>query len=315
MTKDSARLTAIRVGTLLEGMGRELTATFVLVSLLKGDALIFPYSWGTLPPDVAAFIRQEAVPVSQHNLAATLVEMGSAYYSEESYNKEGETPLKTLVLMVGVEPIKTVTGELIGFVNVGREPEVGQWTEEERTRLRQHTADLAASLTLSHVRQRETVSEKRLKGLLHLSSSLSQALIPNDVYETVLQQSIEVLGMRAGGVTIVRPDGKLEIIAARGQPKGVIEAQRVIGLEANHPLADTVREGQALYFPDSETRSLRYPHLVHLFSPETRSSAFVPMLSQGQAIGVLTLSFPEPHTFDEDERGFVEALADVCARA
>jgi PAS domain S-box-containing protein len=163
--------------------------------------------------------------------------------------------------------------------------------------------------------QAERIAKARLEGLLQVSSSLSQALTPEDVYEIVLEQSVKVLGIRAGGVTVVKEDGSLEIIAAKGQPPGIVEAQQHLPVSADHPVAETVRGGEALYFRSRAERDQHFPHMTHLFSPATRSSAFVPLRSQGKAIGALTLSFPEPHAFDEAEREFMAALADFCARA
>ena len=156
---------------------------------------------------------------------------------------------------------------------------------------------------------------ERLEGLQALTAALSRAATPEQVYRVALEQAIRVLGMRAGGVTVVCPDGSLEIIEAQGQPPGVIEAQRRLAADADHPLAETVRLGKALYFRSAEERNAKYPHLVPLFSPLTRSSAFVPLLSRSGVLGVLTLSFPEPHPFGEAEQAFITSLTEVCAAA
>jgi PAS domain S-box-containing protein len=158
------------------------------------------------------------------------------------------------------------------------------------------------------------IALRRLEALQRLTAALSRAATPQEVYASTLEQAIQVMGMRAGGFTLVRGD-TLEIVAALGQPPEVIETQRRIALDADHPLAETARSGQALYFHTAEARKAKYPHLVHLFSPATRSSVFVPLLAPSGVIGVLTLSFPDPHAFDDEERAFVGALADSFAQA
>jgi PAS domain S-box-containing protein len=169
-----------------------------------------------------------------------------------------------------------------------------------------------AAITLELER---AMAVQRLEGLQRLIAALERAETPQAVYGAALEVAIGVLQMRAGAFTLVRDDGMLEIVAALGQPAQVVEAQRTMPLASDHPLAEVVRSGGTLYFRSGEERDARYPHLVPLFSRQTKSSAFVPMRAGGATIGVLTLSFPDPHAFDSGERAFIEAIAAACGYA
>jgi hypothetical protein len=66
-------------------------------------------------------VSRGRVPIAESALA-TLIETGSAYYSETSYHQEGETRLKSLAFMVAVEPVKTAGAKVIAFINMERDP-------------------------------------------------------------------------------------------------------------------------------------------------------------------------------------------------
>lgn len=171
---------------------------------------------------------------------------------------------------------------------------------------------MSTALTLELER---AVAVQRLEGLQALIAALGRVETPQEIYAVALEVAIRVLHMRAGAFTVVREDTQIEIVAGLGQPVQVLDAQRVMPISSDHPLAEVARTGAALYFYSGEERNARYPHLTQYFSPLTRSSAFVPMKVGAETIGVLTLSFPEPHAFDEAERAFIDAIAAACAYA
>jgi PAS domain S-box-containing protein len=172
--------------------------------------------------------------------------------------------------------------------------------------------EMSTALTLELER---AVAVQRLEGLQALIAALGRVETPQEIYAVALEVAIRVLHMRAGAFTVVREDTQIEIVAGLGQPVQVLDAQRVMPISSDHPLAEVARTGAALYFYSGEERNARYPHLTQYFSPLTRSSAFVPMKVGAETIGVLTLSFPEPHAFDEAERAFIDAIAAACAYA
>jgi GAF domain-containing protein len=83
-----------------------------------------------------------------------------------------------------------------------------------------------------------------------------------------------------------------------------------VSMQADLPLTQAVRTGEALFFDDVEALRERWP-----LSPETRAFAVLPLVASGRSLGALTLMFAHPISFDEDERGLLLALASQSAVA
>ena len=156
-------------------------------------------------------------------------------------------------------------------------------------------------------------SEQRLQSLLRVSSSFATALNPEDVYETVIREGKTTLGARAGAVTLVKGD-TLTIVAFHGHEPRAIEVLRHQPVTATYPVAEAIRTRQALFFHTAAERLHRYPHLQELFNSETKASAYLPLLLNGEVIGALTLSFPTQQGFDATTREFLNMLTDTCAQ-
>jgi serine phosphatase RsbU (regulator of sigma subunit) len=75
-----------------------------------------------------------------------------------------------------------------------------------------------------------------------------------------------------------------------------------------------VRTGQAVWLESRDARDSRFPELTGL-EPATVSMCAVPLTISQRVLGALRFSFDSPRLFDEDERGFVQALAAQTALA
>jgi PAS domain S-box-containing protein len=156
-------------------------------------------------------------------------------------------------------------------------------------------------------------SEQRLQSLLRVSSSFATAVNPEEVYNTVILEGKTTLGARAGAVTLVQDD-TLTIVAFQGHDPSAIEVLRQQPVTATYPVAEAIRTKEPLFFRTAAERLQRYPHLQELFSPETKASAYLPLLLSGEAIGALTLSFPREQLFDAVTREFLGMLTNTCAQ-
>jgi serine phosphatase RsbU (regulator of sigma subunit)/CHASE3 domain sensor protein len=77
-----------------------------------------------------------------------------------------------------------------------------------------------------------------------------------------------------------------------------------VSMQADLPLTEVVRTGEAVFFDDVDALRERWP-----LSPETRAFAVLPLVASGRVLGALSLMFAHPITFDEDERALLLALA------
>ena len=203
------------------------------------------------------------------------------------------------------------------------------------TESRHHTAeDLAAAedlasraaLAVENARLFRTEQETRraaertsnhLARLQAVSTSLSQALTPEQVAEAVIEQGINSLGAYAG--TVVSFDEQsleLELISSVGFPKEVVRKWKRFSLNQKVPLAEAIRERMPVLVDSFDSFTERYPQLGVLGSI-TGSKALVafPLIIEGRTIGALGLSFTTEQKFNEDDRAFMLALAQQCAQA
>jgi signal transduction histidine kinase len=176
-----------------------------------------------------------------------------------------------------------------------------------------------------------SAASRRLRALAALSGSLTDSLGPEDAANLVEQQALSALGAtsavvvtlgvfpRLGPSTDREPElgvhPTLHVVHALGLRAEVNAALDDLPLDAPVPFAEVARLGQPLFLA-SETELGRYPDWgTSMVGSGARAAAVVPVWANGELRGVLGLSWPEPHAFDEDERAFVLTLGVMCAQA
>jgi DNA-binding CsgD family transcriptional regulator len=80
---------------------------------------------------------------------------------------------------------------------------------------------------------------------------------------------------------------------------------------ARNPWSDAIRLCEPIWMSTIEDRKARYPELR--VDDDCESLVVLPLVAHGAAFGVLGLAFATPRRFDDTERMFLVALADVCA--
>jgi len=168
----------------------------------------------------------------------------------------------------------------------------------------------------------------RLRALSTLSGSLTDALDPEEAAQLVELQALSALGATSAVVVTLGPFPEplttlpserappvLQVIHAIGLATELRALIDQLPLEAPVPLAEVAREGIPLFLAD-ETALRRYPAWgAAMISAGAAGAAIVPVWANGELRGVLGLAWPEPRTFDEDERAFVLTLGVMCAQA
>jgi len=192
-------------------------------------------------------------------------------------------------------------GEWVGAVLEVRDVTAERRAEEERLRL---------------LREAERTADRGAR-LQALATALGGALTRDDVAAAVVDQGVAALGARAGSLAVVVDGGAtLEIVRAVGYPEDQVALYRRVPLEAPFPLADAVREGQAIWLCDDVERDARYPNLAELRRRNGGGAmAAIPVEAAGRVIGAIGLNFAQPRTFDEAERTFMLTLAAQCGQA
>ena len=155
---------------------------------------------------------------------------------------------------------------------------------------------------------------ERAGRLLQVTAALARTRTPEDVAAVVVTEGVDVLGASGGGLLVPAADGRhLAVPGAVGYESGLVDALREELIDAPLPAATALRTGEAIWLESREERDRYFPALLG-FEASTVSMCAVPLSVAGQVLGALRFSFDERRLFDEDERGFVLALAAQTAQ-
>jgi PAS domain S-box-containing protein len=161
------------------------------------------------------------------------------------------------------------------------------------------------------------------RGRLRLLSDLASALAATRTVAQVADVVVEH-GLRAAGgdtctlYALNAESDALELLAQHGVAPHVIEKIRVSSEQQGNPETyRSMRERRSVWAENMADYAALYPTLAATKVEGPRAQAFwsVPLIAEGQALGLLGVGFFSPHKFTQDERAFVDTLAHQCAQA
>jgi PAS domain S-box-containing protein len=162
----------------------------------------------------------------------------------------------------------------------------------------------------------ERIAEQT-RSLQAIGSHFSHRRSPSEVAATILRESTAVLDGATGAIWLIDDGGRLlQMLASVSYPN---TAQfTTLPLDAAIPLSTAVRTGQPLFLANVAEYAERFPESAKRLAavaPAEFSTACLPLINEGRAIGGLALSFPYARSFVADERTFMGVLASQCAQA
>ncbi len=201
-----------------------------------------------------------------------------------------------------------------------------QYEAAQRARADAETLRARADEELAGHRQTEVelrASEARYRTLgartrrLHgLTSALSEAVTVHAVARAVVEQGKVAVGATSGEVTLLVEDGAaFETMHSDATGAGEAEGTRVA---ADRGLCATavVETMQPVFIGSFTEWQERYPQSASIAADGGYvSSATLPLLADGAAIGVLAFYFTAPVKFDEEYRALLVSVAQYCAQA
>jgi signal transduction histidine kinase len=175
--------------------------------------------------------------------------------------------------------------------------------------LRDTTARLA-------IGQRLVDSGARAERLQEMASKLVEASSVGEIFELIAKRGVEHLGIRCAWLGMIdRRAGALVELRYAGPPGERASSVESIPLSAPVPIAAAAREGRAIFVETREKLEARWPAAAALFSASSMAVAAAPLVVSKIPIGAIMLAYEEPHVFDDAERAFVQAMAQLCAAA
>ncbi len=173
---------------------------------------------------------------------------------------------------------------------------------------------LFLSLSLDRLERDRLEAEEFLRRASELTSALSLARKVEDVAQATLDLGLPALGARAGAFLLLSSGGKeLLTVDARGYEAGALNDFASFPVDSPHPVAQAVREREAVFIGSAAERARLYPAL-----PEVKAHsgwAALPLEGNRGSIGAIALSFAADQVFDIATRERARRLAWQCAQA
>lgn len=176
------------------------------------------------------------------------------------------------------------------------------------------------SVDISERKQAEIAAARstdRTARLQVVTAALSEALTPVDVASVIVEQALAALGACRGIVMLLSSNGKeLELISSLGYAPNTLSAWQSFPVSANVPLAQVVRTQTPIFYQSLDEMVASHPSLESLRkSIPAGAIAIVPLITENQVLGSLSIGFAEAHRISEEDRAFILTLARQCAQA
>jgi hypothetical protein len=153
----------------------------------------------------------------------------------------------------------------------------------------------------------EPEADLRLAG-----AALDDARDLGELIRCVVTEAAAPLGVAAGLLAALEPDGALRVVAGHGYDQAVLSAWHRIPPTLDVPLHAAVIRQAPVLLADVRERVDRFPLTRDL--PRTYDGqASLPLVHAGRVVGVLGLSWPERATFDAAARRMLAELTEHVA--
>ncbi len=148
--------------------------------------------------------------------------------------------------------------------------------------------------------------------LMHLATTLTEAVGVQDVVDQTADQLLPALGAQAM-VLMTAEDGRLRILGHRGYSTELLARFDGAPLSRDIPGAAVLATGEPDFFPSFTRMAAAYPKMTH---EDGRAAwAVLPLIASGRPIGSLLLSYDRPHAFPPSERAILTSLAGLVGQA
>jgi PAS domain S-box-containing protein len=155
----------------------------------------------------------------------------------------------------------------------------------------------------------------RAHRLQRVTDRLAQALTPQQVLDAVLTEGLRAAEARAGAIGVLDEDGAMiELLAQRGYDDDVLETWGLFPVSAELPMSYVVRTGEPLFLASRAERNELFPNLRGS-GKEGHALAVLPLVLEGEVLGVMALSFAHDMHFSEGRRQMKSTLARQAALA
>ena len=209
----------------------------------------------------------------------------------------------------------------------GLAAEIGHRKELERELrtslrdLRLHQQQLEAHVgELKRAAIERDARTQRTERLAKITSAIADAVTAEQVFEAVVDQTRAALGASSAALwltggrqavaRLVRADGYGD------EPARRFAAISLEGVPAPTPIVDAIRNRQLVWIASRDELVARYPNLAGSMTPGRHYGVVcLPVVTTGQTLGAIGLTFEDARTLDDDEAHFLLLIARYCGQA
>ncbi|MGA5103597.1 SpoIIE family protein phosphatase [Streptomyces cellulosae] len=148
--------------------------------------------------------------------------------------------------------------------------------------------------------------------LMHLATTLTEAVGVQDVVDQTAHQLLPALGAQAM-VLMTAEDGRLRILGHRGYNPELLARFDGTPLSRDIPGAAVLATGEPGFFPSFTQMAAVYPKMTH--EDGMAAWAVLPLIASNRPIGSVLLSYDRPRPFPPSERAILTSLAGLVGQA
>jgi len=201
-------------------------------------------------------------------------------------------------------------GTLLGVLDI--ESDVPEAFDTEDVQVLQALASQVAVAIQNAVNYQQEQARRLLTERLYtVGMAISRTLNLSETLDLILTGLVDIVDYDRGAV-MLESGGELLVVALRGFPPGTHPLDVRVHLKENDVYHDLRRTQRPLLIPDVQQRP-DWQYVKNL--PPARSWLGIPLVYQGEVIGMLSLTRERPEPYAESEVAFAETFASQAALA
>jgi signal transduction histidine kinase len=308
-----------------------MDATIQLTNGERGFLVLLEGGNGRLRTVAARNVDQETIAGDSMEISRTVVrrvvESGEPLLTDNAVRDERLAEHKSVVnyqlRSIICAPLRA-RGEVIGAAYVDNRLFANAFSEDDLELLAAFASQAAVAIDNARLfQQTDQALARRVEELTlfqRMDQELNNSLQLDRVLSLALEWATELTGADASSIGLLEVDGdadgvrsnghtalgqRLRLLAYQGENEG--EEERVVA--AGHPvLAQILRNGASVETHDATAEEA-------IDGTPAASQLAVPVRREGAIVGLITLEFRQPHPFEDEDKAFVERLADRAAVA
>jgi len=297
-------------------LGADMTGAYLVDE--TGTKLL-PLAGYRIPPERLEEYRRFAIPLTGHPFVEEVWETKRAVFSNDPLH-DPRFDAETIRLFPNESTLLVpmlVKGEVIGGIWAVWWHEKHEFTTEE-TELIEGIARQAA-MAIENARLYEKTDQALTQRIEELSTTAeivrelaAASLDLERIIDLMLDRAMQATGAEYGVVALYdEGQGGLLLLSQRGYPPGALEPYRYEPWPVERGIVGrVVKTGTVARVPDVS----QDPDYTEIVEP-ARSQLVVPIIREGEVVGVLSLGSSELAGFSERDAGFVSHLAGHAAIA